>query len=180
MDAGLAAVLGALAGAVGAVGGAWMTSRGQWKSARLAARAEHKRQRREPRSEVYATFLNSSNQLLDAWTPIQRISDVTSERRTLVYEAADSIDDAYSAVALSGPEEVSNIAEQIRDHAAQLKQEARFLWAGQYVMQDNGEPEAWIFDIESRIPRARTALSAQIRKFTVSARTTLDDDGSTL
>lgn len=180
MDAGLAAVLGALAGAVGAVGGAWMTSRGQLKSARLAARAEHRRQRREPRNEVYATFLKSSNQLLDAWTPIRSIGDVNAERRDIVYAAVDSIDTAYSAVALSGPEAVSDIAEEIRDHAARLRQEARFLWAGHHVRQDDGEPEEWISDIEARVPRARTALSALIRSFTVAARTTLDDDGSTL
>lgn len=181
MDAGLAAVLGALAGAVGAVGGAWTTSRVQWKSARLTARAEHKRQRREPRHEVYATFLTAANQFSDAWLSVAGMGAMTNERRDAITQAASAVKAASPAVALAGPEEISAIAESIRDQAVHLQMLARGLWAGRHIIEGGeGYPEPWIRDAESALPQVLRKFSDEVHRFTRVARATLDDDGSTL
>lgn len=63
MDAGLAAIGGALVGAVGAFATAWVGSHVQWKSARLSARAEHIRQRHESREASYKALLSAVSTL---------------------------------------------------------------------------------------------------------------------
>ncbi|MGW7548452.1 hypothetical protein ACWGKQ_46160 [Streptomyces sp. NPDC054770] len=60
MDAGLAAVLGALAGAVATTGAAFAAGWSAREQAKFAARAEHKRQRREPREKAYKAFLSEA------------------------------------------------------------------------------------------------------------------------
>ncbi|MET9515050.1 hypothetical protein [Streptomyces sp. NPDC002994] len=57
MDAGLAAVLGALAGASATTGAAFATGWATREQAKIAARAEHRRQRRDSRHAVYEEFI---------------------------------------------------------------------------------------------------------------------------
>ncbi|WP_189588949.1 hypothetical protein [Streptomyces massasporeus] len=60
MDAGLAAVLGALAGAVATTGAAFATGWSAREQAKIAARAEHRRQRRDARQAVYEEFIDAA------------------------------------------------------------------------------------------------------------------------
>ncbi|MCD9879676.1 hypothetical protein [Streptomyces guryensis] len=57
MDAGVAAVLGALAGAVATTGAAFATGWSAREQAKIAARGEHRRQRRDSRQVVYEEFI---------------------------------------------------------------------------------------------------------------------------
>ncbi|MEU6391058.1 hypothetical protein [Streptomyces sp. NPDC046939] len=62
MDAGLAAVLGALAGSVATIGAALATGWSAREQARMAARAEHVRQRRDSRQAVYEEFIDAAEE----------------------------------------------------------------------------------------------------------------------
>lgn len=61
MDAGVAAVLGALAGAVATTGAAFATGWSAREQAKIAARGEHRRQRRDSRQEVYEEFISTAS-----------------------------------------------------------------------------------------------------------------------
>jgi hypothetical protein len=63
MDAGLAAVLGALAGAVATTGAAFATGWATREQAKIAARGEHRRQRRDARHGVYKEFISTASEL---------------------------------------------------------------------------------------------------------------------
>lgn len=174
-------MLGAVAGAIGAVGGAWTTSRAQWKSARLAARAEHRRQRRDPRSQVYSEFLSVANQFTDAWVGVANMSAMTDEKRVEIRSAFLAFKNVGPAVALSGPEEVSVLAESIRNQAARLTEMSRALWAGHVVVKvEDAVVEPWILEIQSNFLNDLNEYASEVAKFTKVARATLDDDGSNL
>ncbi|MFF8403834.1 hypothetical protein ACF06P_19685 [Streptomyces sp. NPDC015684] len=61
MDAGVAAVLGALAGAVATTGAALATGWAAREQAKIAARGEHRRQRRDSRQVVYEEFITTAS-----------------------------------------------------------------------------------------------------------------------
>ncbi|MFD7565802.1 hypothetical protein ACFV7O_21665 [Streptomyces tendae] len=65
MDAGLAAVLGALAGSVATIGAALATGWAQREGARITARSEHRRERREPRHTAYREMIEAATSLRD-------------------------------------------------------------------------------------------------------------------
>ncbi|MFJ7112660.1 hypothetical protein ACIQW4_05640 [Streptomyces albogriseolus] len=60
MDAGLAAVLGALAGAVATTAAALATGWSAREQAKITARGEHRRQRRDARQAVYEEFITTA------------------------------------------------------------------------------------------------------------------------
>ncbi|MGP3999603.1 hypothetical protein [Streptomyces sp. 8N706] len=61
MDAGVAAVLGALAGAVATTGAALATGWAAQEQAKITARGEHRRQRRDSRQVVYEEFITTAS-----------------------------------------------------------------------------------------------------------------------
>ncbi|MEU5268062.1 hypothetical protein AB0G77_05815 [Streptomyces hygroscopicus] len=61
MDAGVAAVLGALAGAVATTGAALATGWSAREQAKITARGEHRRQRRDSRQAVYEEFITTAS-----------------------------------------------------------------------------------------------------------------------
>ncbi|MER7836191.1 hypothetical protein ABTY98_09805 [Streptomyces sp. NPDC096040] len=65
MDAGLAAVLGAVAGSVGGIAGSIVTGRVQRDGVLMSVRAEHLKERRQPRHDAYKVFLRSMTDLKD-------------------------------------------------------------------------------------------------------------------
>ncbi|MEV7153208.1 hypothetical protein AB0N77_01085 [Streptomyces misionensis] len=61
MDAGVAAVLGALAGAVATTGAAIATGWAAREQAKIAARGEHRRERRDSRQMIYEEFITTAS-----------------------------------------------------------------------------------------------------------------------
>ncbi|MEU3074388.1 hypothetical protein [Streptomyces laurentii] len=117
MDAGLAAVLGAVAGASGAVGAGLVTGISQWKTAKFGARAEHTRQRREFRQASYRKFIEAHwafAEIVDSFyfeqDPTPEI--FTSQTADRLEEAMKGVQTAFLDVALAGPKEVAHAAEE--------------------------------------------------------------------
>ncbi len=119
MDAGLAAVLGALAGAGGAVGAGLIAGVSQWKTAKLGARAEHTRQRRESRQIAYAKFIEAHMEFAQLLHPLRfesvpRRELFTSEAARKVDAACDRVQLTFIDVALCGPRKVTQVADEQR------------------------------------------------------------------
>ncbi|MFD3638727.1 hypothetical protein [Streptomyces griseus] len=183
MDAGLAAVCGALAGAIGAVGAAWATSNAQLKSARLAARAEHLRQRRDTRSVHYRELITAVSDLLahlrsgqSVGRPLFRFTnDYLNDMKSLCQNVRSKVED----VALAGPPEVRNAAYRIR-RAMEITFEA--------VDQLNANLREVELTSESEHPmearnindfaRGRDRIGELLEDFSDEASDALDDDGT--
>jgi hypothetical protein len=129
MDAGLAAVLGALAGAVATTGAAFATGWSAREQAKITARAEHLLQRRDARQAVYQEFIAAAQahedltKVLLLPTP-EDFADV--ERLRLLPQGMDletlaseskalhrNLRQIATRVQLAGPKEVSNAVESV-------------------------------------------------------------------
>lgn len=119
MDAGLAAVLGALAGSVATIGAALATGWSQREGARIAARSEHRRERREPRHEVYRQFIAEANHMGQQAAVYCTLGaalrpDYYTEARTQrVHEMTRLIQSKATESALAGPKDVTESALKI-------------------------------------------------------------------
>lgn len=126
MDAGLAAVLGAIVGAIGSSGAAITTSilgRGQ---ARMQMRAEHVRMLREPRRNSYIAFAECSQQVVELCGTARQCATTASveegpQRADRLREAVDAykqasdlfygeLQKALASVTVEGPEHVTEAA----------------------------------------------------------------------
>ncbi|MEV5374998.1 hypothetical protein AB0L26_03340 [Streptomyces nondiastaticus] len=179
MDAGLAAVLGALAGSVATIGAAVATGWAQREEARIAARSEHKRERREPRHEVYRQFISEANHMGQqagvysslgaALTP----DYFTEDRTRRVHEMARLIEAKATEAALAGPKEITESALKIAQLASQLSGSVsnfRELTDERYQrMQDQSRRS---------ILKYAKEYEASLNNFTLQAQSALDDDGS--
>ncbi|MFF7051077.1 hypothetical protein ACFY94_22225 [Streptomyces griseorubiginosus] len=178
MDAGLAAVLGALAGAAGTTGAAFAASWATREQARIAARSEHRRQRREPRLEIYKNFIQSANSVADH---LRTLSSRSGERRigTISTEYLDELErlvgdlsEQRDSAMLAGPDLISELGENVALRAIHVHLILQGWWLASQRSGSNGEEslnEA-VAEIQEYIDR--------IRSFAREARDTLDDDGS--
>ncbi|MFI8834029.1 hypothetical protein ACIGPN_23780 [Streptomyces afghaniensis] len=124
MDAGLAAVLGALAGSVATIGAALATGWAQREEARIAARAEHRRERREPRLEAYRAFISATSDLREQstfFTVRDLVPDDLDEVTTdLLFQAVSGMKESALEVSLAGPRRVSKEAIKIQRLGSEL------------------------------------------------------------
>ncbi|MGW1372699.1 hypothetical protein ACWD6P_00240 [Streptomyces sp. NPDC002446] len=181
MDAGIAAVLGALAGAAATIGTSLVTSHAGRSQARLSARAEHLRQRRQPRESVYRDFLASATDLRDQ---LRSVSGGALDQPALL--DTDEFDDAYAAevnrlngeirarwldVSLSGPTEVAARAGEIE--AASARVALAVVWLSTH------DDDHWATDhvCSAFMAHTRTLFRA-IPEMIELAREALDDDGT--
>lgn len=174
MDAGLAAVLGALAGSVSTIGASIATSRAQREEARIAARASNRQQLRAPRENAYRAFIESSMALLNQ-TDIFRsdptaTDHVTPELSELVDGLAKTVTEKWLDVALAGPPTAEQAARAIMKTAGDVHIYVR-------ITSRSGRP----IEFRSPISRARNhvlRLGREIDKFVLIAERSLNDDGS--
>ncbi|WP_128380239.1 hypothetical protein [Streptomyces cavernae] len=119
MDAGLAAVLGAVAGALATTGAALATGWAMREQAKITARAEHRRQRREPRSDIYKRFIDAARDMEHHTRPGSLIDQPEDDPEVMDHyavrlgETAYQVREAWIEVALAGPSAVEKIASQI-------------------------------------------------------------------
>ncbi|MFE9063236.1 hypothetical protein [Streptomyces violaceusniger] len=136
MDAGLAAVLGALAGSVATIGAAMATGWSAREQSKMAARSEHLRQRRDARQAVYEEFIDATQahaeltKILLAPVPevladLQRmrilpqgmdLAAVIRESKSL----SENLSKVSTRVQLAGPKEVSTAAALVDDKASDV------------------------------------------------------------
>ncbi|WP_217134815.1 hypothetical protein [Streptomyces sp. AC558_RSS880] len=178
MDAGLAAVLGALAGSVATIGAALATGWAQREGARITARSEHRRQRLESRSAVYKQFLLRANDLRAAILPHAenpgvRISfHVDIERVEL---AANKVREVWSDVALAGPQSVAKCANSIRVASYLILISVGQIKEG----SSEGDGSTPGYQAELILIDQCEHLGKLLDEFESVARKALDDDGST-
>ncbi|MFJ3619604.1 hypothetical protein ACIPSH_15845 [Streptomyces iakyrus] len=180
MDAGLAAVLGALAGSVATIGAALATGWAQREEARIAARAEHRRERREPRLEAYKAFILATSDLREQstfFTVKELVPDDPGDLSTdLLFQAASALKDSALEVSLAGPRRVSKDAIKIQRLGSDLSTNVSLL---KHALEN---PESVSQHLRRSFLRDTVAtargVSRAIDKFVLQAQAALDDDGS--
>ncbi|MEU0423901.1 hypothetical protein ABZ235_09815 [Streptomyces canus] len=188
MDAGLAAVLGALAGSVATIGAALATGWSAREQGKLAARAEHLRQRRDARQAIYEEFIaavqahSELTKFLQAPVP-QDLDDlarlrILPEGKNLIWAAEESnslysnVRSLATRVQLAGPQEVSAAAYSVNVKCRQVSGVVEVL----HIRADypgGSLRERWT-DGCTRFVR----LSRLLEEFSEIARQALDDDGT--
>ncbi|WP_431950475.1 hypothetical protein [Actinacidiphila sp. bgisy167] len=182
MDAGTAAVLGALAGSVATVGAALATGWAQREGARIAVRAEHRRERREPRLAAYKEFISVASAFRSESSPYTIPGLIPDD---LEDEAADSISEAAAElkrsamdVALAGPRRVSKDAIRIERLGNHLAISIRLFV--HFAPQANAAIDEKLFQRMRR--RGVVSLARKVNRaidtFLLRAQAALDDDGS--
>ncbi|MFJ2407109.1 hypothetical protein ACIOUE_38080 [Streptomyces xanthochromogenes] len=182
MDAGVAAVCGALAGSVATIGAALATGWSQREGARISARAEHLRQRREPRHDVYKGFIAAVSEMNDATRNVRainspRIEHFTDEQVLQYKRAAGVIKAQWLEVALAGPKSVNRVATRIKEASNLIAIEAEALLiirvAPELLDRHQGGRET----IQG-VKKAAEDLTKWLSEFTELAQAVLDSDGS--
>ncbi|MET8181962.1 hypothetical protein [Streptomyces sp. NPDC005336] len=176
MDSGIAAVLGALAGSVATIGAAMATGWAQRETARLTARAEHQRQRREPRHGIYKDFVSHGAQLRDQLEIFKdfdlypnSLADETVQRCN---DTARALQDKWLEVGLVGPSDAATIGKEIEQAArSAILQVQRLKW---FVDNDDDRRIA----TQSMIGASAEKLAQLLDAFIAFAQGALDDDGS--
>ncbi|WP_143034572.1 MULTISPECIES: hypothetical protein [unclassified Streptomyces] len=179
MDAGTAAVLGALAGSVATIGAALATGWAQREGARITARSEHRRERREPRHAVYKTFISKADRMRHRASVYSALDDglspdyVTEEQLQELFAARSEIKDKATEAALAGPKKVTEAALVV----ARLSHE---LAGAAGVFSELTEPNHQRMRDHQRKNLLRLAKEYEksVDDFTLRAQSALDDDGS--
>ncbi|MFC8173085.1 hypothetical protein [Streptomyces sp. NPDC057325] len=179
MDAGLAAVLGALAGSVATIGAAFATGWAQREGARITARSEHRRQRREPRYAAYRELIAAGSVMrghialsgLDEETLLGELN--VEEYRNLLLEDARDLKEKATNVALAGPRKVTGVAINID----RLSWELAVILTSIHKL-NTPEGQAMRQRVERHAERVASDLVRHLENFVLSAQAALDDDGS--
>ncbi|MER5687423.1 hypothetical protein [Streptomyces sp. NPDC002205] len=111
MDAGIAAVLGALTGSISGVIGSITAGRAQREGVRMTVRSDHAKERHQPRRDAYKAFLQVLLDL-DARlnTPAYEDSTPAEEK-----QLRSDLDSRWIDVALAGPEAITIVGSVVRD-----------------------------------------------------------------
>ncbi|MFD5207748.1 hypothetical protein ACFWNF_12590 [Streptomyces anulatus] len=181
MDAGLAAVLGALAGSVGTV----VAAVAQREAVRITARAQQRNERRQPRHDAYKAFAM-------AVTEVRKRVSFNEYEDTTEREEEDFRNELYERwidLSLMGPESVVNAGSELLDEALKVvfvMGETRYLGNRAIVVHersDSNEEEQEVADAEYNAyvdlvwERAR-GLMDSITAFSLVSQSALDDDGT--
>ncbi|WP_217549584.1 hypothetical protein [Streptomyces sp. GbtcB6] len=180
MDAGTAAVLGALAGSLATIGAALATGWAQREGARIAARAEHRRERREPRLAAYKEFISVASEFREQSTFLA-VSDFILEeldeaRADSLFQASRAIKNSALEASLAGPQRVSKEVIKIQRLSGELSSNASLL---KHTM-DN--PETVNQRLQRRFLKQTVTTARELNRaidnFVLRAQAALDDDGS--
>ncbi|UFQ15509.1 MULTISPECIES: hypothetical protein [Streptomyces] len=186
MDAGIAVVLGAVSAAIGTGSGALFTAWAQKNSAATNARAEHLRQRREPRETSYRELGSAVNSLLTLFAYPTESLTFTEEHEVRVEEAVETIAGRSVDVSLKGPAPVAEAAEKvIGDSRAVLRAYQHAFASMTVAMRARGRGELEpprLSDIVSppigELQGCLFSADESLNEFLALARIALDDDGS--
>ncbi|MEW9519338.1 hypothetical protein [Streptomyces tubercidicus] len=175
MDAGTAAVLGALAGSVATIGAAMATGWAQREGARITARSEHRRERREPRYNAYKEFIAEATRMRNAsavWgIDLSHTSEVDDEIIDYWRLVENALKNKARDVVLAGPTKVTKAVIELERLATELVVE--FMTYRDVVGQEPLQSEMR----RQLLLKAREFESALV-SFKLSAQVALDDDGS--
>ncbi|THA90183.1 hypothetical protein E6R61_21010 [Streptomyces sp. LRa12] len=177
MDAGLAAVLGAIAASMGSVAAAFA----QHETARISARADHRRERRQPRHDTYRVFIQKVI-LVKERVAYDGYEDTTfSEEEALI----KAVHESWIDVSLLGPQPVISAAARLRDDALEVVQlmavTRRLQERVTYMDEEDDALEEELETYSSSVDylyEAAQALTKSADRFSTVASASLDDDGT--
>ncbi|MEU0761995.1 hypothetical protein ABZ351_20230 [Streptomyces microflavus] len=178
MDAGLAAIGGALAGAIAAVGGAMIHARSQRATTRDNIRAEYQKETREARRNAYASLHSAAKTLAliagsdGIWSDAEGLRDAWQEE--------DRLEVAWDEIGFLGPVNVISAAENVRHYALDALRGLRALWSfhqespsRRSVAQEEQHANA----LSQQLDLASTALMQAVEEFREEAGKALGDVG---
>ncbi|MEU7581012.1 hypothetical protein AB0B50_25805 [Streptomyces sp. NPDC041068] len=181
MDAGLAAVLGALAGGIGTTLAGMAAGWASREQARITARAEHRRLRQGPREGAYTAFIGAAGALRDHAIPmffgVEEILDRPPLTEEFLREAPkhmQAVVTAWLTVTLAGPRSVQGAASDIYDCSMELTSHG----AAIYSLAESGVGEEHIDRIQLEAHHRIVKLNNLLGTFTELAQQVLDDDGT--
>jgi hypothetical protein len=185
MDAGLAAVLGALAGSMATIGAAFATGWAQREGTRITARAAHVKDRRQPRHDAYRALIQAAIDLQRRVTLQEGYDDMTPEE---VKNFDREITARWLDISLLGPRTAIVYAGRVQDASLAVIKKAmlsRNLRARIFNEEHaNEEAENAVRDsYEDSVHVLFSAvddLTNAVNDFAFSASETLDDDGTSL
>ncbi|MEU7048152.1 hypothetical protein [Streptomyces eurythermus] len=189
MDAGLAAVLGALAGAVATTAAALATGWSAREQAKITARGEHRRQRRDARQAVYEEFIATVREQMAHASPLFEESPPEDQEEldrhlqsSGVRDSASLLTDAYrlhtdvlkvlTRVQLAGPKDVTTTAKSVCNRSFALTSSLASLIS---TPRERDALRRSFRQVEERLLKLDMGLDA----FIDAAQAALDDDGTT-
>lgn len=184
MDAGLAAVLGALAGSVATIGAALATGWAQREGARITARSEHRRERREPRHDVYKEFIAEASRMRDlvgvfaidaemiGRIPLRVLSD---DFISNLYDLSEVVKGKSTDAALAGPRGITEAATKVSNLSRELVIDLKTL---KEVSEDESRDARFLRHVREATFATTRAFQNSLDEFILCAQAALDDDGS--
>ncbi|MEU5959070.1 hypothetical protein [Streptomyces sp. NPDC047525] len=180
MDAGLAAVLGAVVGAAGTGTAGFLTG---WWNARTAQRQsqvqadqarwqlhfEHTRDLREPRRRAYTAFI-AQTRLVDR--ELGRYNTSTEYDLNALHTQIERLDHLGIEVMLEGPDGIVAPAQQVIDLAHKSIRPLRLVARA----REDNDSDA-LAAARNNLASAGQYFAESVREFTHQARTVLSDDG---
>ncbi|MEU2901116.1 hypothetical protein ACWC4E_33925 [Streptomyces sp. NPDC001273] len=168
MDAGLAAVLGAMAGSLGAIGAAFATRSGMRQQSLINARAEHQRHRRESRQAAYEAFAVAAD-AVDSfyYAQIRESDNLSNFDMQTALEVRRALELARLRVTLAGPASLADISQDVWLQLANLQHVAIHLSRSGGTQRER-----------QSFTTALNDLRGKISKYMSSAQSALDQDGT--
>jgi hypothetical protein len=184
MDAGLAAVLGAVAGAIGTTTAGLSTGWAAQRQAKITARSAHLLKRGESREIAYKAFLAAATTLREhlitrvgVALPDEYDDRVPPPDQAFCTEADNlytTLRNAWLEVSLVGPESVLEPAGAIADAADDLVRHSKVISALSRVPSARAQIQTFRNAAKENMQR----LSRNIREFSKLAQQALDRDGT--
>ena len=178
MDAGIAAIGGALVGAVAALGTAALTTWVQRETARTTVRAEYQKEVRQPRRDAYRKLISAGIELAESaageWIWIEQ------EHVTPALNLKDPIDESWLEISLLGPVNTAAAATEVRRQAYVVfghLWSLRSFWNSSPAAPDVEEER--VTQLGSEIDSAAVALRDAVLALSRSAQISLEDTGLT-
>ncbi|NEA63929.1 hypothetical protein [Streptomyces sp. SID12488] len=109
MDAGIAAVSGALAGSVATIGAAFATGWWQRENTRITARAAYRKDQRQPRYDAYKSLIRHG----DALSNVFLMGAYDSDMADAAAEKLTHIEEAWLEISLLGPASVLTVSRSV-------------------------------------------------------------------
>ncbi|MEV5596007.1 hypothetical protein [Streptomyces sp. NPDC052496] len=183
MDAGWAAVLGAVAGALATTGAALVTGWASREQARIAARAEHVRQRREPRREIYHGFLAVTSEVREVvlgrcFDTARGLTHQGQDVRNWLASSTAAVREHWLRVMLVGPEEVGAPASEVAGACREAARAAHWMAVFDSSPEGEGIPADDYNEVHRRALDTAKELDSAVKAFIKAAQLALDADGT--
>ncbi|MGW0633583.1 hypothetical protein [Streptomyces sp. NPDC002758] len=189
MDAGLAAVLGAVAGAIGTSLAGVSTGWASQQQAKIAARSAHQLERRQSRETAYRAFMRAADTLHEHVAPMVSswgMAEGFVIRRTPNQDFCDEaaahggvLRDAWLEVSLLGPSSVLDPAVSVLELGKDVFGGCSLVFMLSHIdLSEEPEMRDEIAYAQQRTRDATSQFGKKIQEFGKSAQRALDDDGA--